>query len=117
MAEHEGLARQSLKAIADVWQVDETRSKWVEDGFDWWPGDFRVSVRAQTDWKQRDPGTWRLLVKTDFLKDVPVSERHFKLLAPTLSRFFAPTYAWAYAPEEAWRRSDAETQPKFWFVS
>ena len=49
MAECNGLASQSLEAIAKVWQIDETRSKWSEDGFEWWPGDFRVSVFAQTD--------------------------------------------------------------------
>jgi hypothetical protein len=117
MVEDKRLAAQALHEIADVFQVEKDRSQWSEDGFDWWPGDFRVSVRAQTDWKQRDPGTWRLLVKTDCLKDVPVSERHFKLLAPTVSRFLAPTFAWAYAPEEAWRRRELEEKPKLWFVS
>jgi hypothetical protein len=48
---------------------------------------------------------------------VPVAERHFKLLSPTVSRYLAPTYAWAYAPEEAWRREGSEAKPKLWFVS
>jgi hypothetical protein len=117
MVGDKSLAAQALHQIAEVWQVGKDRSEWSEDGFDWWPGDFRVSVRAQTDGKQRDPETWRLLVKTDLLKDVPVAERHFKLLSPTVSRYLAPTYAWAYAPEEAWRREGSEAKPKLWFVS
>jgi hypothetical protein len=85
MAEDKGLAAQALHEIAEVWQVDKDRSQWSEDGFDWWPGDYRVSVRAQTDWKQQNPGIWRLLVKTDVLKDVPVRERHFKMLPDDLA--------------------------------
>ena len=49
MAENKQLAHQALHDIAEVWEVDKDRSEWSEEGFDWWPGDFRVSVRAQTD--------------------------------------------------------------------
>jgi len=54
MAEGRGLASHCLETIAQVWQIDEARSKWSEDGFEWWPGDFRVSVMAQSDVRQQD---------------------------------------------------------------
>jgi hypothetical protein len=116
MVDDKGLAARALHDIAKVWEVEKDRSDWSEDGFDWWPGDFRVSVRAQTDSQQRDPGTWRLLVKTDFLKDVPVSERHFTLLVSQASRFMTSTYACAYYPHRP-ERSESGAQHNMWFAS
>jgi hypothetical protein len=122
MAEAQRLASQSLKTISQVWQIDDARSKWSEDGFEWWPGDFRVLVKAQTDERHRDPETCRLVVRTDFLRDVPIAEQRFSNLAPTLGLFMTSTYAWVYLPADAMRqweekRDEMETNPKMWFMS
>ena len=96
MAKDKSLASQALEAIANVWQIDETRSKRAEEGFEWWPGDFRVSVRAQPDARQREPETWRLVISTDFLKEVPLQDERFSQIAALSSPFMTSTYALAY---------------------
>lgn len=121
MAEDKDLASQSLEAIAKLWQVDKNRSKWSHEGFEWWPGDYRVSVLAQSDARHREPETYRLVIKTDFLKEVPVQDERFSQWTAMSSRFMTSTYAWAYTStqilKEVERWGPIEGQPKMWLAS
>jgi hypothetical protein len=47
MSSDQKLAAGAIKRIAEIWQVDKARTAWSANGFDWWPGDFRVRVRAE----------------------------------------------------------------------
>jgi hypothetical protein len=54
MSEETDRTLQVLRRTAEVWQVDNRRIYWTEAsehlsaGFDWWPGDFCVRVRAHS---------------------------------------------------------------------
>jgi hypothetical protein len=121
MAQGKGLASQSLEGIAKVWQLDEVRSNWSEEGFEWWPGDFRVSVMAQPNARQRESERWRVIIRTDFLKDVPVHDEQFTQCASVFSRFMTSTYAWAYPISEVWKElvelGSPNTMPTMWFAN
>ena len=41
------LGIEAVQRIAKLWQVDGNRVVWTEQGFDWWPGSFQVSVKSQ----------------------------------------------------------------------
>ena len=43
--------------------------------------------------------TWRLIVRTDFLKDVPVKDYECRKTISMMSSF-APSYAWVFTPPE-----------------
>jgi hypothetical protein len=65
------IVSEALIEIADIWKVDPARSIPTDDGFDWWPGDFKVSVSATRRTDGYVPETWMLSVKTDFLRRSP----------------------------------------------
>jgi hypothetical protein len=105
-------AMSAVQRIAEIWQVDKARSEWSADGFDWWPGDHRVRVRAEPAPDQKTPYTLRLLVRTDFLKEAPVTKERFILLAPEISLFAAQPYGLVYVPA-----STSEEFSTLWFSS
>ena len=72
-----GLGIRALRLITKIWQVDDSRIIWSENGFEWWPGDFRVRGRASKHAVQDGEERWELSVRTDFLKDVPVRSKDF----------------------------------------
>jgi hypothetical protein len=97
------IAVSAIKEMYDLWQVDADRAQWVGDasatcilrdgyGFDWWPGDFKVSVRVFGPHPERDRVVYRLSVTTDFLCDVDVTTSEFEKRLMNLNRF-APTFA------------------------
>lgn len=92
------LGDEAVQRIARLWQVDGDRVKWTEQGFDWWPGRFRVSVKSQKHHEEYER-TWRLIVRTDFLKDVPVKDYECRKTILMMSSF-APSYAWVFTPPE-----------------
>ncbi len=113
--EHD-LGSRTLKDIAEFWMVSDANSVWSDGGFDWWPGDFRVSVRAHRRQDNEVPETWWIRISTDFLKDVPVDDARFVSLAATTSRFFTSTYAWVYPPAEIWaKHGEKGVRPGLWF--
>jgi hypothetical protein len=87
------LGRQAVDEIAAIWQVDPARLIQSENGFDWWPGDFRVSVTAFPCKDGQQPDSALLWVQTDFLTDVPIADEKFVKIAAATSRFFTSTYA------------------------
>jgi hypothetical protein len=112
------LAEGALQEIASFWKVDQARSIRRDDGFDWWPGDFRVSVSA---WPRKDgqqPATTFVSIRTDFFKDVPIKDSKFVQLAAMSSRFFTSTYAWVYPPAEAWAKyAEGNATPRLWLAN
>jgi hypothetical protein len=111
------IVSEALTEMSDIWNVDPARSIPTDDGFDWWPGDFKVSVTAVRRIDAHIPETWMLSVKTDFLKDVPLTDSRFVQFATMQSRL-ASTHAWVYPPVEVFehfsKRSDT---PRLWLAN
>jgi hypothetical protein len=105
MAGGEDLAVQAIERIAYMWRLDDTKivriTRSQAEGFDWWPGDFCVRVRAQ--WSTVID-TVRLVIRTDVLKDVPITDELFISLVAEMSSLWAPTYAWVYPPAPFWEK-------------
>ena len=96
------IAVAAIREIYDVLKIDSDRTQWVGDtspdailregyGFDWWPGDFKVSVRVSGPHPKLDKAVYRLCVQTDFLCDVDVTTLKFKENLSLLNRF-SPTF-------------------------
>jgi hypothetical protein len=96
MATGKSLGLQAIDEIASIWQVDPARSTRRENGFDWWPGDYRVSVTAFPRQDGQQPDSALLWVQTDFLTDLPIKDDKFVQIAAATSRFCTSTYAWAW---------------------
>jgi len=112
------IASAALGEISDVWKVDHTRVVARDDGFDWWPEDFKVSVTAIRRTDGHVPETWMLSIRTDFLKDIPIDDARFLKFAGLNSGVFGSTYAWVFVPEVAWDhyRTRGAT-PRLWFAN
>jgi hypothetical protein len=112
------IVSEALIEIADLWKVDPARSIPTDDGFDWWPGDFKVSVSATRRTDGYVPETWMLSVKTDFLKEIPVHNDRFVRFAGSISGVYGSTYAWVYPPAEVWDHHGVPgTRPQLWFAN
>src|SRR5262245_25865099 len=109
MTSDQGLAAQVIQRIAKVWQIDKARSAWPfhsktdPEGFDWWPGDFRVRVRAESSKLQEHIDTIRLIIRTDVLKKVPIADERFIVRTALLSRSTS-TYGWVYPSAPFWEQ-------------
>jgi hypothetical protein len=99
------LAAQAVRRVVDVWHIDESKTVRTTQsdtkGFDWWPGDYRVRVRAE---RSKAVDAVRLVIRTDCLKDVPIKDEPFISLVAETSRLFTSTYAWVYPPAEFWEQ-------------
>jgi hypothetical protein len=76
-----------------------------------------VSVTAERRPDGQGPGSWRLTLRTDFLKDVPIEDERFVELAALSAHLAALTYAWVYPPAEVLRRYEIRDRPKLWLLS
>lgn len=86
------LIAELCERLRAVWHTDPSRCEATADGFDWWPGDQRVSVRLRRSDDPVDPTGIRLSVSTEFLHGVDWSVedasdvvRHLGLMAPCYS--------------------------------
>jgi hypothetical protein len=113
LAETRSLGARAVKQIAETWLVDKDRIEWVHNGFDWWPGSFRVAVRYQGG---SDPDRWRVSVATDFVEDVPVDERRFTQLTSTVG-LFASSYSYVYLTERMAARLKARRSNSLYLFS
>jgi hypothetical protein len=112
------IASEAVAEIEDLWMVDPARSIRTKDGFDWWPGDFKVSLAVTPRTDGHLPETWMLSVRTDFLKDIPVKNERFVRFAGAISAIDAITYAWVFPPAEVWDRLSATgSKPQLWFAN
>lgn len=89
MTDSSAIAVDAIQAIYDFWRVDEDRVQWAGDpspdgllrqgyGFDWWPGKFKIEVRASGPHPEIAVPIYRISVRTDLLCDVDVTTRQFK---------------------------------------
>jgi hypothetical protein len=101
------LGAEALERIARQWQVDADATQATETGFDWWPGDHRVSVMAQPAEVKEQSGAWRLVVRTEYLSGVPVDDPKMRELLLAMGSF-APTYAWVFTPPEVTREYELQ---------
>jgi hypothetical protein len=111
------LSASVIRRVAALWQIDQNRSTLFEDGFDWWPGHFCVRLRVAQEGGRPDV---RVSVRTDFLKDVPISIDQFVELAAAMSVSATSTYAWVYPPADYWNRlhpESANDTPRLQFSS
>jgi hypothetical protein len=111
------IGKQAVEQIAAMWQVDPARSVQREDGFEWWPGDFRVAVTAHRRPDGSVPECWCLTIRTDFLKDVPVDNEKFVQLTALSAHVAALTCAWVYPPAELLQRYGIAERPKLWLAN
>ncbi len=103
MSDSSGVGERALERIAAVWQVDPDRIVRTEHGFDWWPSRFRVSVTAQQGDTPETEETFRIQVRTEFLKSVDV-ESPAGLVSIEMFSSLAPCYAWVFTPPEVLRK-------------
>jgi hypothetical protein len=94
-----GLGTEAVRRLAKLWLVDDGRVRWGDNGFDWWPGRFRVSIRSQELPNASVGPAWCVMVRTAFLKDIPFDREDVR------RSFFqfangAASYAWVHAPAE-----------------
>jgi hypothetical protein len=115
MGDQQGLGPRALKEIAELWKADSPRLRWRENGFDWWPGDFKVSVDAVRRLDEHGPEMWQLSVKTHFLKDVPINDSKFVNLSAAMTRVAASTYGWVYPPTEILAQHAPGSTPRLHF--
>jgi len=105
MASDQDLAAKAIGRIIDILQIDNARvvrtTRSDAEGFDWWPGDFRVRVRAE---RSKAVDTVRLVIRTDLLKEVPIANEQFISVVDALSHFTLSTYAWVYPPAPFWEQ-------------
>jgi hypothetical protein len=92
------MAADAIREIHELWQIDEDRVVWVGDeassdfnhkpfGFDWWPGDFRVRVRAEGPHPEVEYPFFRLTVRTDHLTNLDIRNPRLPELLSTFNRF------------------------------
>ena len=93
--------RQVLERVAEVWHID-SGIRWIEGeendspGFDWWPGDFRVSVRVNVPEGAGADGELKVVVSTDFLKNVAVESGRFAEWVAATGAYTTSTYGLVY---------------------
>jgi hypothetical protein len=109
------IGKQAVEQVAAIWQVDPARCIQREDGFDWWPGDFRVAVTTHGRNDRQNPDSCGLTIRTDLLKDVPIEDQRVAELVALMARSSASTYAWVYPPAEVWSlQASPSDRPKLW---
>jgi hypothetical protein len=113
------IASEALAEIADIWKVDHARLIPTENGFDWWPGEYKVSVTATRRTDGHVPETWMLSVKTDFVKEFPIHNNRLVLTFATVaSESLGSTYAWVFPPAEVWNHHGIRgSKPQLWFAN
>jgi hypothetical protein len=104
----EALGASAVTSIAQVWQIDASRSRSFADGFDWWPGDFRVSVRVSTSRMDEHGPRVRLTIRTDLLRQITIRDPKFVAITASTALFAASTYAWVYQPSKRSGASNAK---------
>lgn len=103
MASDQDFAAKAIGRIADILQIDNAKTVRITrsdaEGFDWWPGDFRV--RAE---RSKAVDTVRLVIRTDLLREAPIESEQFISFVDALSSITWSTYAWVYPPAPFWEK-------------
>ena len=113
MATSSRISSLAVQRIAEIWRIGSERIHWISEsvdcpaGFDWWPGDFCVSVRAVNPLASSDFNGCKVLIRTNFLKNISIDNNRIELLIATISRFSTSTYAWVYPTQNFWKHFEA----------
>jgi hypothetical protein len=119
------LAVDAINTIYNMWMADRHCAIWIGDtsastilhegfGFNWWPGDFKVAVRVTGPHPEIAPeSTYRLSVRTDFLRDVDVTSPEFARIISHLNRL-TPTFAINAHPAKYESLAKHEPLREFW---
>jgi hypothetical protein len=105
-----------LQRIVRTWMADADRVFWADPsgeqgpGFDWWPGDFKVSVRATSHRYEDGELFVRVSIRTDLLADVTVQEGRSVEVLDNLAPFVTSTYGLVYTPGEIGSRTSVWLQ-------
>jgi hypothetical protein len=113
------LGDEALDRIVKVWQVDDDRVIWSDNGFDWWPGSYRVSVRVHPsppEYEEEPEPAWRLVVRTSLAKDVDATNPEVRTRI-ALFAALSPTYAMVYAPPELGEKYPEAVDGTLWLQS
>ena len=105
-----------LQQFHQIWQMDSKYVEEIEDGFHWWPGHHKVTVRCAPKGDHSDPDAWRLTVSTAFLKGVSFEDPKIAGLLPSLGSFSA-SYGWVYTPPEVSRKFELPADGAIAFYS
>ena len=89
----------ALENFIQLWQICPERMVKTDQGFDWWPGRFRVSVIMHPPEYPEHTGAWRIRIATEFLREVRVDDPKVLGLLLELGKF-APTYSFVTPPPE-----------------
>jgi hypothetical protein len=109
------IGERAVRKMAEAWKADRERMRWVGNGFDWWPGSFRVEVRCFDGHEPELKDRYRLSVRTDFVTAASITRSRAGLLA-AMARF-SPTYAVTYAPASEASEADHDKATDLYLFS
>jgi len=118
----QSIGERAVKQIAAAWMVDDNRTEWVENGFDWWPGSFRVEVRYHHDYPGPEEHAaaladrWRVSVATDYIDNAPVDDPKFVRLVAAMG-LLSSSYSYVYLPRESAEELKAGAPTKLYLFS
>jgi hypothetical protein len=110
------LARQILDNLAEIWSDDHIPIVPTELGFDWWAGHFKVSLIAHSQVADSGDEETRLVVRTDFLKNVLLEDQQRRHLAMAMGGF-ALLFAWLHVRPKLAERFGMHPDGKVWLDS
>jgi hypothetical protein len=91
---------------------------WARAGWLRLPGDFCVRVRAHQRPNAYEGPDLKVVIQTDFVKDIAIDSGHFEKKAEVASHFVTSTYAWIYALKSPGNEFDLSgLRPALWFSS
>lgn len=109
-------AQHILEAVRSVWQVNEEFTEPFKDGFFWWPGHHKVTVRCEQQSPSGESEAWRVTVETEYAKGVDFGNPKVVGLFGNLAGV-APTYGWVYVPPEVTGKYNLPPDGKIGFKS
>lgn len=93
------LGRRAIESIYALWEVESDRAILTKDGFDWWPGHFRQSLRCSEEMEIEGVRGCRVTASTDVLRGTV----NWNPLQNAIVNAFAritPSYSLRSIPEE-----------------
>jgi hypothetical protein len=115
MGNGQQLAVEAVERLAKLWQVDSERMVRTEQGFDWWPSQFRTSVMTTERVEEGEPAC-RVVVRTDLMRDVDLGASEIRERIALLAAL-SPTYSWVYPPPEVIAQHDLKDANIVWLQS
>lgn len=93
------IGMQAVRSIFESWQIDDDRVIWYEDGFDWWPGHFKQTIRVSNPIEHMGVDAFRIFALTEVISDASTNDLKLLQFIDSLSKF-APSYAYRVPPSE-----------------